>query len=107
MENQEKEKNKILTILRKWVFNKYIVVCSIFVFIFAFCGEQSFVNRMHRNKQIKELKAERDAYRRMKEKYECELEELNRSTDNLEKFAREHYYMHAENEQVFIIEDEK
>ena len=107
MDITNNDKKGWLAVLKKWVLNKYVVVTAVFMFIFAFCGEQSLVNRIHRNQQIKELKAERDSYRQQKEKYEQELEQLNKSTDNREKFAREHYYMHADNEKVFIIEGEK
>lgn len=107
MEFSDKDIKGLWTVLKRWLLNKYVVVTAVFVFIFAFCGEQSLVNRVHRSRQIKELKAERDSYRHQKEKYEHELEQLNKSADNVEKFAREHYYMHADNETVFIIEDEE
>ena len=92
-------------ILRKHVVNKYAVVLLVFGAVMFFVGEQSFRVRWHKARQIKELKAQRETYERAIEEAKHELQVLQ-STDSLERYAREKYLMHAENEDVYLIDDD-
>ncbi len=91
-------------ILKKWVVNKYVLVVLIFAAVMIFVGEQSYRVRLHKARKISELEDQRDAYQRAIDEAKHDLQILQ-STDSLEKFAREKYFMHAENEDVYLIKE--
>ena len=49
------------------------------------------------------MKKQIDFYRKKTEENKVKLYELRSNKENLEKFARENYFMKKENEEVFII----
>lgn len=89
--------------LRKYLLNKYILVLLVFAFVLTFCGEQSLVNRARVAYDIsqkeRELRDLKEATRLTQE----EINHLNESVENLEHYAREHYNMHADGEDVYLI----
>lgn len=92
----------------KWLqtfkrYGKYVVTVLIFMVIMVFFGEQSLINYVKRSREIRHLEEQRDGYREGIKRAEKELQVLQH-TDSLERYAREHYYMHAENEDVYILE---
>ena len=93
-------------IIKKYIVNKYVIVLLIFGFVMFFVGEQSIRVRLHKARQISELEEQRDKYQQGIEEAQRELQILQ-STDSLEKYAREKYLMHADNEEVFLISEEK
>ncbi|MBR1929260.1 MAG: septum formation initiator family protein [Paludibacteraceae bacterium] len=95
---------KIWSFSRKYVLNKYILTCVVFAVILTFCGEQSLVVRTRQARQIRALQHELEESRKQIEQYKKDLKELQSSTENIERFARENYYMHADNEDVYIVE---
>jgi hypothetical protein len=52
------------------------------------------------------LEKEKKFYLEKIDRYSIMLNELKTSDENLVKFAREQYYMKAEDEDVFVIEEE-
>lgn len=98
---------KIWQVSRKWVLNKYVLTCVLFAVVLTFCGEQSMLNRIRQARQISALERERDECRQQSEKYRNDIRLLRENTDSLERFAREHYYMHADGETVYLIGDEE
>jgi cell division protein FtsB len=85
---------------------KYLLV--IFVFVVAmFTGNQHNVKMRIKNAiTIRELKKEIEYYRAKTEQNKQRLQELESDRDDLEKFARERYRMHAPNEDVYVIDYE-
>ena len=55
------------------------------------------------SREIRHLEEQRDSYREGIKRAEKGLQVLQ-NTDSLERYAREHYYMHAENEDVYLLE---
>lgn len=91
--------NKYL-LLKKIVFNKYRFVAIVFlVWMIFFDSKNAFV-QFRLSQKISELKKEQKEYESMYVTIKGEHKDL---TENIEKFAREKYYMHKENEEVFII----
>ena len=94
--------NRFLNFMRKYVLNKYVLVLLVFGVVFVFVGEQSFIKGIQRRRQIREterqLRTTRDDISGMRHRIE-----LLRSTDSLERYAREHYFMHADGEDVYIV----
>lgn len=55
---------------------------------------------------IRELKQEIEFYRAKSQQNQERLQQLKSDKEDLEKFARERYRMHAPNEDVYVIEYE-
>lgn len=90
---------------RKYVLNKYVLTIAVFAVMFIFVGEQSMIARARRNAQIRELKEQIADYEKRIAETNEKIEELESGLENLETFARERYGMHADNEDVYIIEE--
>ena len=90
--------------IRKW--GKYILTLLIFAVVFLFIGEQSVVHFIRRGREIRHLEEQRDMYREGAAKAEQEINTLNQP-DSLERYAREHYYMHTPNEDIYLVEEPK
>ncbi len=91
--------------MRKYLLNKYIITCLVFAVVLTFCGDYSLIGRVKRARQIDSMQEEVETYKKQTEQLKKDIEEVSSSPDNLERYAREHYYMHADNEDVFIIEE--
>jgi cell division protein FtsB len=59
------------------------------------------------HQEVSKLKQERDFYQKETAKVAKDLDELNSDPKKLEKFAREKYLMKKDNEDVFVIVQEK
>ena len=88
--------------IRKW--GKYAITILVFAVVFLFIGEQSLVQFVRRGREIRHLEEQRDLYREGAEKAQREMNALHQ-TDSLERYAREQYYMHNSNEEIFIVEE--
>ena len=86
----------------KW--GKYVITLLVFIVVFLFIGEQSIVNFVRRGREIRHLEEQRDMYRESTEKAMREIQTLN-NPDSLERYAREHYYMHNSNEDIYLVEE--
>lgn len=96
--------SRFLHIIRKYVLNKYVLVCVIFGVVFVFVGEQSILKGIQRRRQIRQTEQQIRAIRADIEATQRKINWL-RSTDSLEQFAREEYYMHAPGEDVYIVKE--
>jgi len=90
---------------RKYVLNKYILTLVVFAVILIFVGEQSLLNQAKLEVEIAGKESELSDLQEHIEETKTEIKSLNESTENLERYAREHYHMHAEGEDVFLIDD--
>jgi cell division protein FtsB len=86
----------------KWL--KYVITILLFAVVFLFIGEQSVVQFVRRGKEIRELEEQRDMYRSASEKAQREIQTLNQP-DSLERYAREHYFMHTPDEDIYLVEE--
>ena len=88
--------------IRKW--GKYVITLLLFFVVFMFIGEQSMTHFVRRGREIRHLEEQRDMYREGAEKARREINSLHQ-TDSLERYAREHYYMHNSNEDIYLVEE--
>ena len=84
-------------------YGKYVITILIFMVVMVFFGDQSLINYVRRSREIRHLEEQRDSYQEGIKRAEKGLQVLQ-NTDSLERYAREHYYMHAENEDVYLLE---
>ncbi|HMP29892.1 MAG TPA: hypothetical protein PKD85_09835 [Saprospiraceae bacterium] len=82
--------------------NKFSVTLFVFVFWLSFLDGYSFIVQYKLHKTVRYLENEKVRYQSSLEKAIVDRETLRQ---NKEKFAREKYLMHKENEEVIIIED--
>lgn len=85
--------------------NKYVITLLIFAVVIGFVGEQSLRVRIKKAIQIRQLERKRDAYVRSIEEAKRTINSLQ-STDSMERYAREHYLMHTDKEDVFLINED-
>lgn len=88
--------------MRKW--GKYVIAVVLFLAVFLFIGDQSLLRFIHRSREIRELEEQRDLYEAATEQAQREIQVLQQP-DSLERYARERYFMHKPNEDIFLIEE--
>ncbi|RDY61086.1 FtsB family cell division protein [Flagellimonas nanhaiensis] len=93
---------------KKWfklMTNMYVLVLTIFAIWMAFFDTNSLLIHMELGKEINKLEKQKEFLQGEIEKDKKILEKMS-SEDELEKLAREKYYMKKENEEIFLIEYE-
>lgn len=88
--------------IQKW--GKYVITLLAFLIVFLFVGDQSLIRFFHRHREIRQLEEQRDMYRTETEKAQREIQMLQ-NADSLERFAREQYYMHTPEEDIYLIDN--
>ena len=96
---------KSLNILKdrfpKNLFNKYLIAVLIFLIWMIFFDTNSVTSQYSLKKSVNDLEREKETF----ENNIVQIKEDKKDIEeNKEKFAREKYFMHKENEDVFIIE---
>lgn len=62
---------------------------------------------MKMSKEIRQLEADREYYLEQIQKDSLRYQELTTDKDNLEKYAREQFFMKKADEDVFVVIEEK
>lgn len=83
--------------------NKYLLVFLFFAIWMLFLDNYSYVEHRVLNKEIDELKANKKYYKEEIKKDSIAIKKL-KQPEEVERYAREKYYMKRENEDIFIIE---
>ncbi|MFO7755856.1 MAG: septum formation initiator family protein [Bacteroidales bacterium] len=94
--------NKIPPVLR----NRYFLTVLVFLVWIILFDNNNLVNRYRYMKNLRQLENDREYYMERIEEDSRKLNELKTSDENLEKFAREEYFMKKDNEDIYIIVDE-
>ena len=90
--------------MKRLLLNKYVIVCLVFGFIFLFAGDQSVLNSIRRSRRIRHTEAQLEQTRQAIEECKREIRTI-KNTDSLERYARERYYMHQTNEDVYLVDE--
>jgi len=85
--------------------NKYSLSLIVFFVWIVFFDSNNFIERAFSLRQVHRLEKDKIFYEEKIKDDRAKLEELESNPANLEKFAREHYLMKKDNEDVFIIEN--
>ena len=91
--------------LGKILLNKYLIVFLAYTVFVTFFDQHSLIYRWQTHRKINELEKEYEFYQSEIKSNKLKKFELQSSNANLEKFAREHYFMKKENEDIFIIKE--
>jgi cell division protein FtsB len=95
--------NRLLDLLK----NKYFIASLAFVIWMLFFDRNDVVSQYDYRTQVKKLEQEKEFYNKEIAIVEKDLEDLTTDKAKLEKFARERYLMKRDNEDVFVIIEEK
>ena len=91
---------------KKWfklMTNMYVLVLTLFVIWMAFFDTNSLLIHLELKKEINKLEQQKTFLETEIEKDKKVLKKLS-NEEELEKFAREQYYMKKDNEEIFLIE---
>jgi cell division protein DivIC len=89
----------------KIVSNKYLLISLLFGVWMLFLDNYSYMDQRQLNKQINELQDNKKYYQEEIKK-DNQSVKLLKNQDQVEKYAREKYYMKRENEDIYIVEYE-
>ena len=93
---------------KKWfkiLSNMYVLALTIFVIWMAFFDTNSLLIHLELRKEVKKLEQQKEFLQKEITNDKKILKKLN-TPEELEKFAREKYFMKKENEEIFLIEHE-
>lgn len=93
------KKNRWLRIIT----NKYFIIIVLFAVWMLFFDSNSFLIHNELNQEIDGLKKNKEFYEAEIQKDRTFMEKLD-DKEEMERFAREAYYMKKENEDIYIIE---
>ncbi|MBO4454780.1 MAG: septum formation initiator family protein [Paludibacteraceae bacterium] len=88
--------------VNKW--GKYVLTILVFLVVFIFIGDQSLIRFIRRGREIRHLEEQRDMYRKSTEEAQRQLQMLQQP-DSLERYAREQYFMHEKDEDIYLVEE--
>lgn len=83
--------------------NKYIITLFVFIVWLCFFDANSLVNQHRLNVELKKVQLEKEFYISEIAQDQKIAHELISNEDNLERFAREEFYMKRDNEDVYVI----
>lgn len=89
----------------KFMSNKYVLVLTVFIVWMLFLDSNSWLIHRELNQEIEEIEANKLYYKKEIESDKQILKELEDSIE-IERFARETYFMKRPNEDIYIIEYE-
>lgn len=95
--------NRMLGLIR----NKYFLSVAAFMVWMMFFDKNDIVAQYEYKSQVNKLQEEKDFYTKEIGQVKKDLSELSSNLNTAEKFAREKYFMKRENEDVFVIIEEK
>jgi cell division protein FtsB len=88
-----------------WIKNKYVIFTAIMVVWIGFFDRYNVIRRIKDTVDLHKMQDERAYYEQKIQVVSKSRDELFSNEENLEKFARERYFMKKDNEEVFIVEE--
>jgi len=84
--------------------NKYFILLAVFITWMIFFDKHDFLTQWRLQQTLNKMEEDRTYY---DEKIQETWQDKQDNENDPEKYAREHYYLQKDNEDVFIIVDEK
>ncbi|MEI8110223.1 MAG: septum formation initiator family protein [Chitinophagia bacterium] len=91
--------------LKNIITNKYLLASLFFLVWILFFDQRDIFQQFDRQKELNQLEARKKFYQQEIEKSRKELSDLQSNPAAIEKYAREHYLMKKEGEDIFILDD--
>ncbi|MDA3833819.1 MAG: septum formation initiator family protein [Spirochaetales bacterium] len=86
--------------------NKLVLTLAGFIIYISFFSQYSLIDQRKLSRSLKELKQEKEYYIDQIHRDSARLHQLTTDNENLEKFAREQYYMKKAEEDVYVVVEE-
>lgn len=87
-----------------FLFNKYLLTSAAFVVWMTFFDQNDWMTQKDTRKQLQDVKDNIGFLMAKTEAMEQDLKLLQNNPERLERYAREHYRMKRDNEDLYIIE---
>lgn len=87
--------------------NKYLIATVIFVVFIVFFDDRDLVSNFRHTRELKNLEKSSQHYQQEIAITRQELKQLRTNAALLEKYAREKYLMKRDNEDVFLVKEQK
>ncbi len=95
------------SLIMRGIRNKYLMAVLVFLVWLLVFDNNSLIDRVRYLNTLHDMEEEKQYYLERIEEDSRRLRELKTDRENLEKFAREQYFMKKENEDVFVIVEEE
>ncbi len=86
--------------------NKYVLSSLVFAIWMSFFDSNNLMVQMERRSSIEDLEDQKEYYSQEIGESQRALDDLLSDPANMERFAREQYYMKRDNEEIFILVEE-
>lgn len=100
------EQSNFKKYIKPLISNKFFLATLAFIIYITIFDQNSLIDRYRLSRRISQLEKQKQHYLDEIEQNNRKMEELQSSTDNLEKFAREEYLMKKKEEVIFVVEEE-
>jgi cell division protein DivIC len=97
----------IINLLPKPLRNKYLILLLLFIFWIIFLDDYNLINQNKMKNNVDDLKEQKEFYISEVKSDSTELFNLKNNSEKQEKFAREKFLMKKDNEDIFIIRENK
>lgn len=89
-----------------WLKNKYVLTIAGFIIWLTFFSQYNLMERARLAGNLKDLQREKKYYIEQIKRDSARLHQLSTGTEELEKYAREQFYMKKPNEDIFVVVEE-
>lgn len=87
--------------------NKYLITAIVLTIWVIFFDKNDLKTQLELRKEVKQLEEERNYFAKEIHSITSDINELYTNPKTLEKFAREKYLMKRDNEDIFVLVEEK
>lgn len=101
-----KMKHSIARIWHLW-YMKYVLVCVVGILIVGFLDDNSVLSHFNMMQRKSELREEIGHYEALNQKNKERIRQLEENPKEIEKIARERYFMKADDEDIFVLSDDE
>lgn len=93
-----------MKLLRNWLSNKYLITSFLFIAWISFFDKFNIFQVYKKKQELNQLIERKIYYKNEIEKSKQALTNLRENSLNIEKIAREKYFMKKDNEDLYILE---
>lgn len=98
-----KKLKKRIAKLPPWARNIYFLLGGGFIFWMLFLDDNNLINQYRKHRELSSLLEKKVFYQQQITQTQKQYYELTTNPETQEKFAREHYWMKRDSEDVFVI----
>lgn len=97
---------KFINSIPSYIKNKYAITITLFVIWMAFFDRNDIISAVKMNMELSRLRSQQEYYKQELENTKQLQKAIFEHNENLEKFAREKFYMKKDDELLYVIVEE-